>query len=227
MNKHTAYASRILALLVSLAAFGAAARAQSSLVFSDSAGRKVEFTNFGTIVYPNQNHVSRGIEVIYNDGIGVKRAWYLNSQYNSGIIPVSLSADQPNGHRLRAGQVVYVRARMRTADNRLEFTCRYILKDGAAGIEAVVTVENTSTSSINIGSLSILNLLRDPECQCPCEDDVREFDGASVQSFVVTVAPNLRVRKTRAVFASPTLNRSESRDLPGCTPGADVPLGEN
>ena len=225
MNKTAAYASHFLALLLSLAAFAVAARAQSSLVFSDPAGRMVEFTNFGTIVYPNQRIVTRGYEVVYDDGAGLKRAWYLNSLNHSGIIPVSLSADQPNGHKLGAGQAVYVKARMKTADNKLEIHFRYILKDGAPGIEVVVTLVNTSNSSLDIAELSFTTP-PSHECQCPC-DPVREFDGSVLQNFLISAAPNVRYRKTRAVFTSPTISKNESRDIPGCDPRPDTRLPIN
>jgi hypothetical protein len=224
MNKFAVRALHFLLFAISLAAFAAVAKAQSFLSFNDTNGRKVVFTNFGTIVHPNQNLVSRGYEVVYNDGSGLKRVWYLNSANNSGIVPISLSADQPNGHTLSAGQAVYIRARMKTADNKLEIVCRYILKDGSPGIEAIVTVENNSTSLIELRELSIFNP-PSPECQCPCRP-VREFDGATVHSSIITIAPNVRYRKTTADFTGlPPLSRNESRDIPGCDPRADVPFG--
>lgn len=223
MNKHAAYASHILALLLSLAACAVAARAQSSLVFSDTAGRRVVFTNFGTILYPNQNHESRGYQVVYNDGAGVKRAGYLNSQNNSRIIPVSLSADQPNGYTLRDRQTVYVKACVKTADNKLGICSRYFLTGVSPVIEAVMTIENISNSQIDLGGLSLFNP-PSPECQCPC-DPVREFDGATVHSSIITIG-NMRFRRTTADFTGlPPLSRNDSRDLPGCDPRADVPVG--
>jgi hypothetical protein len=222
MKKYMPYAFHFFLLLVSLLALDGSANAQSSLIFRDPAGNPIEFTNFGTIVYPNQHVATRGYEILYSDASGARRAWYLDRQYNYGIVPVSLSADRANGSTLSIGEAVFVRARMKTIDNKLEIVCRYIFKAGAPGIEAVITVENTSQSSVDVGSLSIMTPY-EPECQCPCEP-VREFDGATVQSFLVQVSPTVRVRKTRAVFASSTLNRNESRDLPGCD-GPPTPAG--
>jgi len=222
MRKHTTHALQSLLLLIGLSVLADVVRGQSSLIFKDSAGRTVEFTNFGTIVYPDLNVVSRGYGVVYGDGSTVKRAWYLNSLNNFGIIPVSLSADRPNGHILSDGEAVYVRARMKTADEKLEIICRSILHGGAPGIDAVVTVVNTSNSSADVGEFSLLTPIAH-ECQCPCEP-VRAFDGATVQASIITIAPNTRYRNTKAVFTAPTLSRGASRDIPGCDPKPPIDL---
>src|SRR5262245_15507760 len=142
--KYTTYFSRSLLVVVTLMMLTAAASAQGepSLIFSDTRGQRVAFTIFGTIVYPNQNIVSRGYGVVYGDGL---QAYYLNSSFNSRIRAVSLSADQPNGKILRDGERVYVRAVVRTEDNRLTITHRYIWRAGNPGIDAVVTVRNSSS----------------------------------------------------------------------------------
>lgn len=213
-----------LLLIVFLAGIATLAHAQSSLQFGDSNGRTVEFTNFGTIIHSTQNLVSRGYEIVYNDGSGPKRAYYLDSTHNSGMIPVSLSADRPNGSILSENAAVYVRAVTRTRDNKLEITSRYIFRDGAPGIEAVITVTNVSNSSVDIGSISIYNP-ETPSCSCPCVP-VKEFDGATVlPPVLITVAPNVRYKKTQAVFtAMPALSRNESRDVPGCEPPTRIPI---
>lgn len=227
MNKFALRAFHLLLLAISLAALAAAANAQPSLRFSDARRGVVEFTKFGTIIYPNQNLVTRGYEIVYNvqnDGSGRRRAWYIDSLHNSGIVPVSLSADQPNGHTLRDDEPAYVRVVVRTSDNKLKITFRYLIKGNSPVIETVVTIENDSHSSIDLGGMSFINPLI-PECQCPCHP-VREFDGATVHSSIITIAPNVRYRRTTANFTdTPTLNRNDSRDIPGCDPRADVPIG--
>ena len=214
MKKYIAHTFRPLLSLIILTALFHVVSAQSSLLFKDAAGRMVEFTNFGTIVYPDQSVVSRGYEVVYNDGSILKRAWYLNSSFNSGIIPVSLSADRPNGHILSNGETVYVRARMKTADDQLEIICRYLLQGGAPGIDVVMTVINNSNSSIEVGEFSLLTPIP-YDCQCTCEP-ARAFDGSTVQSTVITITPNTSYLKTKVIFVEPALMKDKPRDIPGC-----------
>lgn len=216
MTKYAVHAFHSLMKLIGLAAFAAVANAQSSsLSLRHPDGQTVVFSHFGTIDYhPNQNPVSRGYEVVYNAGSGVQRAWVLNNQRNSGIIPVSLSADQPNGYSLRDGEEVNVRAVTQTFDDKLKFTFRYILQGGSPRIETIVTIESASDAPIEIVEMSILSPPSPQRYERPC-DSVREFDGAILKSFLVTVAPNVIYRKTKAVWSSP-LSRGEARDLPGC-----------
>src|SRR5262245_29800529 len=131
--KCTTLVFRLLLLLISLMVLGGVAPARSqappSLTFNDTAGRRVTFTIFGTIVYPRQNNVvSRGYEVVYGAG---SRAYYLSSSFNSGIVPVSLSADQPNERILSNDERVHVRAVVRTSDGKLTITQQYIWRGGS------------------------------------------------------------------------------------------------
>ena|GEM_PF-5043127 len=235
--KFTTLVFRSFLLLISLMALGGAASVQSpeptSLTFNDTDGRRVTFTIFGTIVYPKQNNVvSRGYEVVYGDD---SRAYYLNNRFNAGIVPVSLSADQPNEHTLSSGERVYVRAVVRTADGRLTITHRYIWQGGSSKIDAVVTVKNNTGFPLRLNEVSILTPYTrsiqggpskpaTPSAQttqsqysCPCLP-VRPFDGSEVDSSIVTIPPDMTYVKTTASFPPPTLETDASVDVPGCEP---------
>jgi hypothetical protein len=235
--KFTTLVFRFFLLLISLMLLGGAASVQSpdptSLTFNDTDGRRVTFTIFGTIVYPKQNNVvSRGYEVVYGDD---SRAYYLNNRFNAGIVPVSLSADQPDEHILSSGERVYVRAVVRTADGRLTITHRYIWRAGSSKIDAVVTVKNNTGSPLRLNEVSILTPYRrsiqgksstpatpstpvaPSAYSCPCAPAV-PYDGSEVDSTIVTIPPDMTYVKTTASFPPPTLETDASADVPGCEP---------
>ena len=229
--KFTTLVFRSFLLLISLMVLGGVASAQSpdptSLTFNDTAGRRVTFTIFGTIVYPRQNNVvSRGYEVVYGAD---SRAFYLSSSFNSGIVPVSLSADQPNERVLSNDERVYVRAVVRTSDGRLTITHRYIWRGGSSKIDAVVTVINSSGSPLRLREVSILTPYRPstlvrPSTQttptlysCHCVPAL-PFDGSTVDSTIVTIPPKTPYVKTTASYPSPDLETDGSVDIPGCEP---------
>jgi hypothetical protein len=233
--KFTSLVFRSFLLLISLMVLGGAASVQSpeptSLTFNDTDGRRVTFTIFGTIVHPRQNNVvSRGYEVVYGAD---SRAYYLNSSFNSGIVPVSLTADQPDEHTLSNGERVYLRAVVRTADGRLTITHRYIWRGGSSKIDAVVTVKNNTGFPLRLKEVSILTPDRrslqgrsskpaTPSTQsattlysCPCMPAL-PFDGSTVESSIVTIPPDMTYDKTTASFPPPTLETDASVDVPGC-----------
>jgi len=235
--KFTTLVFRSFLLLISLMVLGGVASVQSpdqtSLTFNDTDGRRVTFTIFGTIVYPKQNNVvSRGYEVVYGAD---SKAYYLNSSFNSGIVPVSLSADQPDEHVLSSGERVYVRAVVRTADGKLTITHRYIWQGGSSKIDAVVTVKNNTGSPLRLNEVSILTPYRGSiqgrtskpatsstqatptQFSCPCMP-VRPFDGSTVESSIITIPPDMQYVKTTASFPPPTLETDSSVDVPGCEP---------
>jgi hypothetical protein len=235
--KYTTPLFRSLLLLISLIALTDVASAQSpdptSLTFNDTDGRRVTFTIFGTIVYPRQNNVvSRGYEVVYDTD---SRAFYLNSSFNSGIVPVSLSADQPDEHVLSNVERVYVRAVVRTSDGKLTITHRYIWRGGSSKIDAVVTVKNNTGFSLKLNEVSILTPDRRstpgrsskpaaPSTQsataqysCPCLPAL-PFDGSEVDSSTVTIPPDMTYVKTTASYPEEPLQPDSSVDVPGCEP---------
>jgi hypothetical protein len=233
--KYTTHVFRSLLLLISLMVLGGVVSAQSSdptsLTFNDTHGRRVTFTNFGTIVYPNQsNVVSRGYKIVYGvDSI----AYYLNSSFNSGIVSVSLSADRPNEHILSDGARVYVRAVVRTSDGKLTITHRYIWRGGSSKIDAVVTVKNSSGFPLRLKEVSILtphmpSMPGSPSAparpltptmptqySCHCVPAI-PFDGSTVDSSIITIPPGLTYDETTASFPPPALQTDGSADVPGC-----------
>ena len=229
--KFTTLVFRSFLLLISLMVLGGEASVQSpdptSLTFNDTSGRRVTFTIFGTIVYPRQNNVvSRGYEVVYGAD---SRAFYLSSSFNSGIVPVSLSADQPNERTLSNDERVYVRAVVRTADGRLTITHRYIWRGGSSKIDAVVTVINSSGSPLGLRRVSILTPYRPStsgkastqttpaQYSCPCVPAL-PFDGSTVDSSIVIIPPNMPYAETTASYPQPGLQTDGSVDIPGCEP---------
>ena len=233
--KFTTLVFRSFLLLISPMVLGGVASVQSqdptSLTFNDTDGRRVTFTIFGTIVYPKQNNVvSRGYEVVYGAD---SRAYFLNSSFNSGIVPVSLSADRPDEHILSNGERVYVRAVVRTADGRLTITHRYIWRGGSSKIDAIVTVKNNTGFPLRLKEVSILTPYRPstpgtsskpatPSTQstptqysCPCVP-AAPFDGSTVDSSIVIIPPDMQYVKTTASFPPPTLEPNASADVPGC-----------
>jgi hypothetical protein len=230
--KYTTPLFRSLLLLISLMVFTDVASAQRSLIFTDNEGRRVEFTIFGTIVYLDQNIVSRGYEVVYGDNL---RAYYLNSSFNSGIVPVSLSSDQSDEKPLNKGTRVYVRAVVRTEDGRLTITHRYIWRVGTPRIEAIVTVKNSSGYPLRLSEVSILTpYTRSRQSKsstpaapstpatpslysCHCAPAV-PYDGSEIDSSIVTIPPDLEYVKTTASYSSPDLETEGSVDVPGCDP---------
>jgi hypothetical protein len=235
--KFTTLVFRSFLLLISLVVLGGVASAQSpdptSLTFNDTTGRRVRFTNFGTIVYPKQNNVvSRGYEVVYGAD---SRAYYLSSSFNSGIVPVSLSADQPNEHILGTDERVYVRAVVRTSDGRLTITHRYFWRGGSSKIDSVVTVKNNTRFPLKLNQVSILTPYRPstpskssnpatPSTQttsaqysCPCLPAL-PFDGSEVDSTIVTIPPDTTYVKTTASYPEGSLQPDSSVDIPGCEP---------
>ncbi|MDX2030154.1 MAG: hypothetical protein SF339_05770 [Blastocatellia bacterium] len=212
---------RFFLLLAGLLLLADSGRAQSSsLVFSDAAGRRLEFTPFGTIVNQQTGLVSRGYSLGYHDGSTAKRVYYLNNSIQSGIVPVSLSADQPTGQILTQGQRVYVRAVVRTADGKLTLTFRYIWRVGAMGVEAIGTMTNNTDSQLDVEELSLYSPLG-TDCSCPCTA-ASVFDGATIRTSVVIIA-NVRYRRTALMYGTP-LQRNDTRDTEGCDPVANVPL---
>ena len=212
--RYTANIFRSLLLLISLMVFSDVASAQSSLIFSDTAGRRVEFTAFGTIVYPDRRSVSRGYEVVYGDNL---RAWYLNSAFNSGIVPISLFSDQSTGQALSDGARVYVRAVVRTADSKLTITHEYIWRVGSRKIEAVVTVKNSSGASLPLREVSILTPppATPNSRSCPCMPALSR-DGSTVESSVVTSPSSPIYLKTTASYPALLLQIEGSGEVPGC-----------
>jgi hypothetical protein len=228
--KYTTLVFRSLLLLISLMVLTDVASAQRSLIFSDTEGRRVEFTIFGTIVYPDKNIVSRGYEVVYGNNL---RAWYLNSSFNSGIVPVSLSSDQSDEKPLNKGTRVYVRAVVRTEDGRLTITHRYIWRVGTPRIDAVVTVKNSSGYPLRLSEVSILTpYTRSAQGKsstpatpstpvtpsfysCHCSPAV-PYDGSEVDSETVEIPPDMTYVKTTASYPSPDLQEDGSVDVPGC-----------
>lgn len=229
--KYTTRVFRSLLLLIGLMVLAGVTSAQSpdppTLTFNDSHGRRVTFTIFGTIIYPNQNNaVSRGYEVVYGND---SRAYYLNGSINSAIVPVSLSADQPNEHILSDGARVYVRAVVRTADGKLTITHRYIWRGGTSKIDAVVTVKNSSGKPLPLKEVSIytpyrpstlatpLTPVTPTQYSCHCVPAV-PFDGSTVDSSIVTIPPAMIYLETTASFPPSALPPDGSVDVPGCEP---------
>lgn len=230
--KYPTHVFRSLLLLLTLMILTDMASAQPSLIFTDTAGRRVAFTRYGTIVYgtignPDQNIVSRGYEVFYGINDNNRRAWYLNDSYQSGtIVPVSLTSNKSSG-QLSDGTMVYVRAVVRTADNNLTITHRYIWRVGSPGIEAVVTVKNNSDSPLQLKEVSILTP-RTPSApvtrltpvmpdqySCHCLPVVA-YDGSVVESTPVTIPPDMQYCKTTASYPPEPLPSEDSVDVPGC-----------
>jgi hypothetical protein len=233
--RYTTRVFRSLLLLISLIILTDVASAQQSLIFSDTKGRRVGFTIFGTIIYPDQNVVSRGYEVVYGDNF---RAWYLNGSFNFGIVPVSLSSDQSDEQPLNDGTRIYVRAVVRTADGRLTITHRYIWRVGSPRIEAIVTVKNSSGLPIRLKEVSVLTPYRPStratplrsatptQYSCHCVPAL-PFDGSTVDSSIVTIPPDLPYVKTTASFPSPALQTDGSVDVPGCDQIPDESLASS
>jgi hypothetical protein len=226
---YTKHVFRSLLLVIGLMIFTDLVSAQgSSLIFTDYSGRKVEFTIYGTIVYPDLNIVSRGYEVVYGNNL---RAWYLNDSYNSGIVPVSLSSDHSTDRPLASGTTVYVRAVVRTADNRMTITHRYLWRVGSRRIDAIVTVKNRSGYFLPLKEVSIFTPLPPStppdkrlkqaiptQQSCHCVPAV-PYDGSEVDSTTVTIPPDLEYQKTTASYPwSSGLFPDGSVDVPGCEP---------
>jgi hypothetical protein len=231
--KNTTRVYSLLLLLISLMVFTAVSSAQSSLIFSDPAGRKVEFTIFGTIVYhyPGQNIVSRGYEVVYGNNLSSSelRAWYLSSSFNYGIVSVSLFSDQSDEQPLSYGTRVFVRAVVRTADGRLMITHQYIWRVGSGRITARVAVTNSSGSWLRLNEVSIYTARTDtplPADSCPCSP-VDRVDELPVESSIVTIPPDLTYLKTTASFPPLSLPPGSSdKDTEGCELQPDHPASE-
>jgi hypothetical protein len=241
MNYHK-HVFRLLLLLIGIMAFSDLASAQhgSSLVFTDYNGRRVEFTSYGTVVYPDLNIISRGYEVVYGYGYNL-RAYYLNESYNSGIVPVSLSTDHPADRPLSYGTKVYIRAVVRTADNRLTITHRYVWWVGNPKIDAIVTVKNNTGYFLPLKQVSIFTpaparpsgepsiqaspatpdaLIKQADTpiaqSCPCMPVV-SFDGSSVDSTTIDIQGTEYVQTT-ASFPWGPLQSDGSIDVSGCEP---------
>ena len=142
--------------LIGLTAVVSAQTAATSLVYTDAtSGQRVEFTPFGTLVFQPQNLVSACWRINYEDRSGSHTAYYFNRQLNSDVVPVSLTANLPNGQVLNPGTRLYVRAVMRTADGNLRITRRFIWDAGKGPISSVLTCENTASSPVSVNDVII------------------------------------------------------------------------
>ena len=200
------------------------ASAQSSLVYTEAAtGRRVEFTPFGTLVFQQQNLVSGGWRINYEDRSGSHSAWFFNRQFNSGVVPVSLSANLPNGQTLATGIRLYVRAVMRTADGRLSLTQRFVWDAGRSPITSVLTYENTSISPLIVQDVFIWRPADPPTLPAEVCPYIPPFDGATITTSFVALLGQRYIR-TVASFTVP-LQPTQSRDVPtaGCHGGRDEP----
>jgi hypothetical protein len=213
----------LLLLLLSQVFLTGVVFAHSSLTFTEAAtGRRVEFTPFGTLVLQSQQLVSGGWQINYEDRGGRHSAWYFNSQYNANVVPVSLTANWPNGQALAPGVRLYVRAVMRTANGKLTLTQRFIWDVGRGPISSVLTFENTANNPLLVPEVIIWRPVFPPSHAelCPY---IPPVDGASIATSFVSVWGQ-RYSKTTASFTAP-LQTTQSRDVPtaGCHGGRDEP----
>lgn len=210
-----------LTSLVLLTGVGAAQ--SSSLVYTEAAtGRRVEFTRFGTLVFQPQNLVSGGWRINYEDRSGSHSVWFFNRQLNFGVVPVSLTANFPNGQVLNTGERLYVRAVMRSADGKLSITQRFIWDAGKGPISSVLTVENTSSSPLSVNNVIVWRPEDPPALPaevCPYIPPIDDFTAAN---SIVSIG-GVRYIRTVISFTTTPLPPSQSRDVPtaGCHGGKD------
>ena len=211
--------------LLSLIFLTGAASAQSSLYFTDAtSGQRVDFTPFGTMVFQPQGLVSGGWRVNYQDRSGGQSIWYFNSQLNSGVQPVSLTANFPNGQVLNRGTRLYVRAVMRSADGKLRITQRFIWDAGNGPISSVLTVENTSNSPLNVNDVIVWRPEEPPPVSSEVCPYIPPIDGFTAARSIVIIG-TVRYVRTVISFTTTPLQPSQSRDVPtdGCHGGTDAP----
>lgn len=198
------------------------AAAQSSLFYTEAAtGRSVEFTPFGTLVFQQQNLVSGGWRVNYEDRSGGHSIWFFNRQLTSGVMAVSLTANLPSGQTLPQGVRLYVRAVMRSADGKLSLVQRFFWDVGKGPISSVLTVENTSNSPLEVNNVIVWRPQSPPPVSSELCPYIPPTDGASVATSLVTILGQPYIR-TASSFTTP-LQPSQSKDVPqaGCHGGVD------
>ena len=211
--------------LISLFCLTGSVSAQSSLIYTEAAsGRRVEFTPFGTLVFQPQNLVSGGWRINYEDRAGSHSVWFINRQFSSGVVPVSLTANFPSGQTLATGTRLYVRAVMRTADGKLQVTQRFIWDAGRSPISSVLTVENTANSPLNVNNVIGWRPADPPTLpaeRCPY---IPPFEDSTAATTLVLFLGQ-RYLRTVVTFTATPLQPSQSRDVPtpGCHGGVDEP----
>ncbi|MFN0118996.1 MAG: hypothetical protein ACKV2V_00680 [Blastocatellia bacterium] len=204
-----------------------AALAQSSLIYTEAAtGQRVEFTPFGTLVFQQQNLVSGAWQISYEDRSGRQMAGYFNSQLNGNVVPVSLTANFPNGQTLATGARLYVRAVFRTADGKMTLTRRFIWDAGAGPVSSALTLENTSRSPVAVRNVITLEPVNPPLPSEVCPY-IPPIDGFSPATSVVTVqgvAYNRTVLSLSATTAP--MQSGDTKDVPtdGCHGGTRTPF---
>lgn len=194
----------------------------SSLVFTEAGtGRRVEFTPFGTLVFHPQNQVSGAWRINYEDRSGRHSAWYFNRQFNSGVVPVSLTANLPNGEVLSLGVRLYVRAVMRTADGKLRITRRFSWEAECKPINSVLTFENTANTPVMVEDVIVWRPAEPPPVCAELCPYIPPVDGATIATSFVTLLGQRYIR-TIASFTTP-LQPTQAKDVPtgGCDGGKD------
>lgn len=197
---------------------GAVSAQTSSLFFTDAtSGQRVEFTPFGTLRYQPQNIVSAAWRINYADASGSHFAYYFNGQLNADVVPVSLTANFPNGQVLNIGERLYVLAVMRTADGKLRITRRFSWDAGRGTINSVLTYENTSSSAVDVNNVIIWRPADPPTLPAEACPYIPPLGLADVSYSTVNIGGRRYVR-TAISFAAPPLQPSQSRDVPtaGC-----------
>ncbi len=224
MKQH--FSSRVWQSLVSLiflTSFVAAQTSQSSLVYTDAtSGQRVEFTPFGTLKFQPQNLVSAAWRINYADRSGSHSAWFFNQQLNSGVIPVSLTANYPTGQVLNIGERLYVGAVMQTADGKLRITQRFIWDAGRGPINSVLTYENISKNPVDVNNVIIWRLEEPPPIHGELCPYIQPLPGMTAATSLVTIL-GTRYLRTVLSFTLPPLQPSQSRDVPtaGCNGSKD------
>ncbi|MFN7930676.1 MAG: hypothetical protein U0Y68_22690 [Blastocatellia bacterium] len=201
-----------------------AASAQSSLFYTDAAtGRTIQFTPFGTLVFQQQNLVSGAWRINYEDRSGTHSVWFFNQQQTSGVQAVSLTANLPSGQTLRPGVRLYVRAVMRSADGKLRLTQRFFWDVGRGPISSVLTVENTSNSSLDVNNVIVWRPQEPPPVSSELCPYIPPTDGASIATTLVSIGGQPYIR-TVSSFTTP-LQPAQAQDVPqaGCHGGRDEP----
>lgn len=210
--------------LVLLTGIGSA-QSTSSLYFTEAAsGRRVEFTPFGTLVFQPQNLVSGAWRINYSDRSGSYAIWYVNRQLNSGVVPVSLTANYPSGQVLTTGTRLSVIARMRSVDGKLQVTQRFIWDAGRSPISSVMTIENTANSPLQVNNVIGWRPADPPTLpaeRCPY---IPPFEDTTAATTLVLFLGQ-RYLRTVVTFTAAPLQPSQSTDVPapGCHGGVDEP----
>lgn len=210
----------VLLLLVGLISLTGTVSAQtSSLVFTEAnTGRRVEFTPYGTLVFQPQGLVSAGWRINYEDRTGSYSAWYFNRQLNSDVVPVSLTANFPNGQVLNVGERLYVEAVMRTVDGKLTITRRFSWDAGKGPINSVLTCENISRIPVSVNNVIIFRPEDPPTLPAEACPYIPPLGFASVSYSPILIGSVRYVRTVISFTAAPPLQPSQSRDVPtaGC-----------